>query len=97
MKVRSAARAAFWCRRWLGLAVRPLNVSSKKATPTPLVPPTSFNVAGTQGLSLTISAKTARWTGATRSFVANSATDLSMNDFCSGVISLAAVGKTPYA
>ena len=36
-----------------------LNVSSRKVTPTPSVPPTSFSVAGVHGLPLTISANRA--------------------------------------
>ena len=37
-----------------------LKVSSRKATPTPSVPPTVFKLAGVQGLSFIISAKSAR-------------------------------------
>ncbi len=38
---------------------RGANVSSRKVTPTPSVPPTSFSVAGVHGLPLTISANRA--------------------------------------
>ena len=58
----STARAAFWCSRFGGGALEELKVSSRKATPTPSAPPTSFNVAGVQGLPLTISANRARRT-----------------------------------
>ena len=43
-----------------------LKVSSRKATPTPWVPPTSLSVAGDHGRPLTISANTARRIGITR-------------------------------
>ena len=53
------ALAAFWCKRCSGGAAAALKVSSRKATPTPSVPPTSFSVAGVHGLPLTISANRA--------------------------------------
>ena len=49
-------RAATACRRWSGLASRLLNVSSRKFTPMPCVPPTSSSVSILHGLLRIISA-----------------------------------------
>jgi hypothetical protein len=42
----STDRAALWCKRYRGFALEEAKVCSKKATPTPFVPPTSLSAAG---------------------------------------------------
>src|SRR5205807_922618 len=57
-----------------GRAGAALNVSSRKVTPTPSVPPTALRVAGSHGLPLTISANRLRRTGMTLASRASPAT-----------------------
>ena len=60
-----------------------LNVSSRKVTPTPSVPPTSLSVAGVHALPFIISANRANRTQMTLPSWANPATACSRNFLCS--------------
>ncbi len=88
------ARAACWCSRCLGLAGDE-NVSSRKATPTPSVPPTCFKAAGVQGLPFIISATSASRRQMTLPSGPRPETTRSRNACCSAGTGPALSGSAP--
>ena len=81
----------------VGGAVDALNVSSKNVTPTPFVPPTSFNEATVHALPFIISANSAKRTQMTFPSSATPTTDCLRKFFCSLEVCPTLSGKVPNA